>query len=364
MKKGNAMSYSLPRMCAAAAVLLSCVAVASADTIRDATWSAQTSGVSAGTAIMMISGTTTDNLVFTPNVSNTIHKYNAATGSWSELQSWNDHRSSSANWSGVSTIFSTASGNNIYVLSSTANGVMACFDGTSWSDVSLGTARAFSAPVAADGGTAVGIGGGGTGCSAVKVVDGACAAGFPKNITSVITLVQSLDGNGSGVYWARDNSTKVAKSTDGGQTWALTSLLPVTGVAGGYSIHAIDADRAIVSVTNKGRVYRTNDGGATWEQVGGTFATGHARGLLVNDWDDIIAFGSFGGIYHWNGTDWASIALPDQLSTQTMRSAVRIGDDYWVVGNDGLIYTTVPEPGTMCLLGVGGVIALIRRRNK
>ena len=139
--------------------------------------------------------------------------------------------------------------------------------------------------------------------------------------------------------------------------------MPTSGVSSSYSIHAIDADRAIVSQANGGRVYRTSDGGATWELVGGTFASGHARGIHVNGWDDILAFGSFSGLYHWDGNNWANIELPDHLSSETLRSVVSVDGEYFVGGVDGVLYSTIPEPGTLGLIISGGFGLVLRRRR-
>ncbi len=346
-----------------AIIAMVCVASVQADSIRDAKWYRLDSGVD--TNIAFLSGSSLDSLYTTSDTA--VRMYDSATATWADLQSWSDHFAGNTNWSGVTDVSVASAGDKMYVMSKGSHNQVGYFDGTNWTDITA-TTRTWSSPMAVNGDTALNIGQTSGAVALFKLVGGEMASGFPKyNMQNLglFSSVMSIDGNGAGVYWARDNTNKVSRSVDGGLTWTQVESLPASGVSGNYSIHAIDADHAIASAANRGRVYRTSDGGETWEQVGGvTFASGHARGIHVNDWNDIVAFGSFSGLYHWDGDTWSHIELPDHLSSETLRSIAKVDGEYFVAGADGVMYSTVPEPGTLGLIVLGGCGAIIRRKRR
>lgn len=335
-----------------------------ADSVRGSGWQAIDSGVT-GT-IYTLSGSSLDSLYFAENGTDTnIHKYNSTAGTWAADASWAAHFSGSSNWSAITSVNKVAvSGDKIYVMANALFNYVGYFDGMGWSDVSTGTTRTWVG-MTADGTTM--IAGSANDGRVTRVVDGETGVYQRIDTTIGISYTISIDGN-NGVYWLRDNTSKVAVSSDEGVTWARTAAdLPTSGVSGMDSIYSIDATHAIVSsASGTGTVYSTSDGGATWDLIGDEAfdSGGYVRGIYANGWDDIIAYGSFSGLWHWNGSDWAHIDLPDHSSAETLRTMTCVDGVYFVAGDDGVMYmSTIPEPATLGLLAAGGLLGLIKRRS-
>ncbi|MBN1554657.1 MAG: PEP-CTERM sorting domain-containing protein [Phycisphaerae bacterium] len=328
------------------------VSLTSADSIRDLTWAVVDTGTT-GT-IMSLSGDSLSNLYYADSGTSSIKKYNASTSTWSQVSSWNDHVGTSDHYDASSSVSVMAvSGNHLYVADDGDTGWYSYYNGTSWSDAWFGpTDNTYS--ITANGDYMVA---GSSGDYITRASAGAYV-GREDLGSGTIVSVDFADGD-TRVYWAYNSSNHVYKSTDSGATWTETTSLPLGGVPNSYAVCAIDADRAVIASGKNGRVYRTSDGGTTWEQAGGTFDTDGVRGIYVNGWDDIIAYGSFNDLYHWNGTNWAAMTLPDNESP--MRSMVCVDDTYFVAGDDGKMYMSIPEPTTLALLGFG-VILLKRKR--
>lgn len=112
----------------------------------------------------------------------------------------------------------------------------------------------------------------------------------PTTDITAIPAVHTVYGDQNTMY-SVGSDERVAKSTDGGQTWELI----YTGIIGDYSIKAEfkDADNGIVS-GDDGRLRTTHDGGSTWSE----FSTGfHHFYALAYVGEQIIAAGSEQEIY-------------------------------------------------------------------
>lgn len=70
----------------------------------------------------------------------------------------------------------------------------------------------------------------------------------------------------SNVVWAAGQDGKVARTTDGGETWTV-SMVPGADSVQFRDVHAFSADEAFVLSIGTGtdsRIYRTDDGGVSW----------------------------------------------------------------------------------------------------
>jgi len=110
-----------------------------------------------------------------------------------------------------------------------------------------------------------------------------------------IVWVTGYDGSGGGAYM-----TKVGKTTDGGQSWSVSTVLAGTGYGLG-NIWGVSEDIAYVALfhatlggDNNTGIYRTLDGGATWEKVG-TVLQGAAPGVFANN---VVMFDELNGMCH------------------------------------------------------------------
>ena len=143
-----------------------------------------------------------------------------------------------------------------------------------------------------------------------------------------------------------------------GDAWSITYTFPGT----------VPADRIYLGIAGLGRTL--NSGGlesSVSVQQNGTFLGDWISG---NNWgatDFIPGAGTFtmrnsqtgfGGADPWWNTELGVVQINDAISSLTV--------DFWQLPGDGLILNigyAVPAPGAAALLGLGGLVAMRRRRN-
>ena len=175
------------------------------------------------------------------------------------------------------------------------------------------------------------------------------------------------------------NSRGTLSGTNSGLTLAGSTLIAVNGLGSG-----------LITGTDLGTLsFRTGDLGSGSLQMGGTFAAGGTFNITGNGTSGIpngvIFNGSFSGPLTWtlvtlsNGTHnytlTGSLVGTGQTGTTvngaTVQLTINTGRDFFngktnISSGDTNIVTTVPEPGTLGLLGTGliGVASIVRFKLK
>ena len=176
--------------------------------------------------------------------------------------------------------------------------------------------------------------------------------------------------------WFVAGGNLVGRNPSDGSGWANATGtgLDHSGSPYAYGIHAIDEDTAFLTAGNLHHVYQTTNGGQTWVNIGdihndplGTnelqYPGGHTRGLYADSADSVWAYGSYSKFFHYDGSTWRGISLPDHVDP--LMGMTKVEGHYFVFGFNGTIYTTIPEPSTLSMLGsLGILLALWRRRDE
>ena len=149
-----------------------------------------------------------------------------------------------------------------------------------------------------------------------------------------LTHIEDLAAGSATVLYA-DRSRQVFKSTDGGQSWAV-SWSNGLATASSTAVYAFDADHVVIA-HNDGKIRSTVNGGSAWNTVAtygddvkhfGTIDADSAWGVgangLVTRTDDL-------------GVTWSVQATP--IST-TLRGASAVGAVGWAVGDGGVVIAT------------------------
>ncbi|MEI6576150.1 MAG: T9SS type A sorting domain-containing protein [Bacteroidota bacterium] len=172
-----------------------------------------------------------------------------------------------------------------------------------------------------------------------------CAPGYSNYITSdgglswsAVTLntnVEGLDYASSTIVYAAGSDLKIAKSTDGGNTWTMI----VSGGAGSYylGVDFINPNYGIVSGEN-GSTRTTTDGGSTW-----TISTAGPGGDLLH-------------AVHVYSTDSALVAGTPEAVHKTINSGVSWTTEYPSAGNFALYKIAVAADNTQFICGSQGKI--------
>jgi len=329
-------------------------------------WEAQDSGFSGS---VQVSGTSLDNMVIICRDSATIRKFDPVTKTWNELADWTAHYTDNTNWAGGLRCVQTV-GDKIYVGGyNSAAHVMGLYDGVNWNDVSIphpwSTPRSVDAIyVSADGNRAV-IARNSAFYNIVEngVTTFTCdlSARPWGNSSKTMASYQGVVGVGNTVYFKNTENT-VVRSDDFGASWSS----PVTSTGGGGfgGLFAL-SESTVYSAGGAGTIGLSTDSGATWTSVAVTGA-GTTRAIHAFDADRLLVAGD--GLFYTEdaGSNWT--CLNDQLpgfndNPQKLTFIQAVGDHVFVSGLNGSLYmATVPEPATLGVLLVGGLLALRRRK--
>lgn len=354
--------------------------VFSAVTAPAMTWYNWSNNATRGTdvdgVIYTLSGDSLDNLFFAYDGGTRLMKFDSEELRWDPLASWDTHRETNWDQEGetpdVASDMVVVSGNHIYVSSRDSFSYIGYSSdaGQTWTDIDTGSSQATRGLVA-DGSKALFAGSSG---SLRRVLDG----DSDGNTTVLSGTLSALGGSGSN-YWVLGPQSSsvggnlVSYSTDGGYDWTQT-VEPVTpqGVPSDGAVHVLGPDSAIIA--NAARVHLTTDSGDSWLTYTQTV---NMRSVFVEEWDTINdvysvwAMGNSARLVHYTGGDWdvsdnwETVTLPvGPEGSQTLRKMTKVDGYYFVTGPDGVMYTTIPEPSTIMLLGSAAGLWFLRRRRR
>lgn len=179
----------------------------------------------------------------------------------------------------------------------------------------------------------------------------------------------AVDPNNSSVVYASTFSGAPQRTIDGGTTFGavsgITSATTVNGIGGGY-LFAFDTSGGTTTVSSQTRtrnvylssygtgVYKSTDGGQTWALTTGTptthlFMTADPFGNLW--FVDNTGTGSFGTARKYNGTAWSAVSFTN--STLTVAVAYDPNNCASAV-TCKIVYTIGAGNGTVATTGNGG----------
>lgn len=177
----------------------------------------------------------------------------------------------------------------------------------------------------------------------------------------------SVHGTGLDNIWAVGSSGQVYQSTNGGISWTVHNLGEDYGSVNWNGVYTLGQDRAWL-VGNGGQIAFWN--GADFSVVQPTSQV--LRDVYAIDENHVYVVGSASGqngtFLYFDGNNWRAVDLDPSVVQQTWYGIDGDGTRIWLVGNDGIILTSViPEPSHVAL----AVIVLLpvltrlmkRRRN-
>ena len=218
-------------------------------------------------------------------------------------------------------------------------------DGASWTEVDLGGATDGHGPTH----------GGGIFALDERHIWLASAAGyiyFSDDGSETSTAIESgalhtddytqIEFTADGLHgYAGAEDGQISKTTDGGTTWALDTIL--TGANDVLSVSVLDDDYVWVG-TNAGELFWTEDSGATWTQRTGWVGSGVGEIHDIGFADDYVGFmivdnaTPLGKVYRTidGGYSWEVITAP----TNSGLTALAVGDENYAV------YVGLEDSGT------------------
>ncbi len=173
-------------------------------------------------------------------------------------------------------------------------------------------------------------------------------AGLPVAATWYqVTFENNLVG-----YAAGTSSGRLAKTTDGGATWTLNTIIP----SGTYYDVYSKGDTVIVATT-AGNIRRSTDGGATWTQIS-TGATMTPYRLLFTSPEVGYYVGTSGYARKTtdNGVTWSSLT-PNAGTTTTFYDIDYVNNTLFLTGNSFALYRSTDQGATFDTLGILGVLS-------
>lgn len=235
---------------------------------------------------------------------------------------------------------------------------------------------------------------------------GAMSNGLANSINNsglIVGQISSASGSSQAAYWngqtltvlpgftsasaVNDNGDIVVSGNYGGHTgdfvWSNNSITAISSAAGDFSARSINNNGDVAGVI-------TVSGGVSiasiWKNgVSSLLLSNESISLDINDSDQIVgnAVNSDGSAYAFTYKDGSAFNLNDLIPSNSgwvLTEAVSINDDGVIVGNgllnghpqayvlmpdgaSGFSLGQTPEPGTVGMLAVAGVM-LVRRRRR
>ncbi len=167
------------------------------------------------------------------------------------------------------------------------------------------------------------------------------------------TTIRVFAANPQGCLYVGTSSGKVWKSSDNGNTWAQTGILPFSGTVSGLSVNA--DGYVFASVLGYG-VCRSTDGGASWHAANSGLTSYSARMNLV-DRSGHIWVATMGGVFRStdNGNSWI-IKKPGSFGVLLMDSVGAVITTYYSSSyrttDGGDSWETFENPSGCSLLGI------------
>lgn len=171
-----------------------------------------------------------------------------------------------------------------------------------------------------------------------KVMDCAATinvAGLSRNVNcEIVSLSFPTPQVGYGAGTSPDaNGVFIAKTTDGGSSWAVSRVLDGESARGGF-ITFTDPNNGFVCTP--GKLFATSDGGRSWDGVAGVDCGGSAKGKFADP-----ETGWTLETRHWNyttdgGRSWGSRAMTFPAEVNGFSLPRR--DRGYVAGDHGMVY--------------------------
>ncbi len=384
------------------AALLVCAGTARAQLLTPSglSWSSVDLGNMTG-SIRSVSGDSLSNL-YLAGTGNQIWQLNTntSTQTWerrTDFDAWLADSVLSPNMTAVAPQSMSAAGGYIFIGGSgdPSRSRIAVYNGTStnWAEVNTGggsdnfQSKSYvmtEADGTAQVGDVVTIFGRGSG-RIFRMVNGASAQGTGNTRTpadaanhrGVAVLPDSNLAWTAGSFTADGGSgSMVVASTGSGRTgtWSYTDSHPATARSGNV-IHALDANTLIVGTLQTGGTYSevhlTQNGGDSWSRISpfsGTHFTQNVNALWADATNNIYIGLTGQGVWHYAGEGTVWTQLSQIGATDSIFSIHELDGKLWFGGSDSngdpVLYTAIPEPGTLMLMGLGAGALLLSKMFK
>jgi photosystem II stability/assembly factor-like uncharacterized protein len=163
---------------------------------------------------------------------------------------------------------------------------------------------------------------------------------FPS---STLRDIQFLDANIG--YTVGTSLTKMAKTTDGGNTWAVDPLLPATTY---YNVHAFSESRVMVAGSSSStfNIRLTTDGGTSWN----TAAAGTSTIYTLAFFDTLVGFAGSSSGRAYKTTDggftWNQMLSMNAPTSSTFYSSFIDGSNLYFLDDDSLVFVSSDSGNT------------------
>ncbi|QQS37773.1 MAG: T9SS type A sorting domain-containing protein [Ignavibacteriales bacterium] len=161
--------------------------------------------------------------------------------------------------------------------------------------------------------------------------------------SSTLRAVQFVDASNGFVVGT--SSTKLAKTTDGGNTWTVDPLLPATTY---YALHAFSTTNIVVgsNTSSSANIRVTTDGGTSWNAAAAGTSTIFSLAFLDNQ----IGFAGSSSGRGYKTTDgglsWTQMTSMNAPTTSTFYDIFIKGTDVYFVEDDSLLFVTSDSGAT------------------
>lgn len=318
-----------------------------------------------GTALNLNSVATHDGIVIATSTAAGVLRFENGT--------WSVFPGSAAPWDSGTGLSSSAivSANHILVgsaSSTTTQRGVSSWDGNSWSPITNATSNSSQQRVQglwADPGSGLVI---------AALQSGRVSrleAGVWSNLITISSTgdMQAVHGSSTSNIWAVGNGGAIYRSSDTGITWTAIDALKETPYESlnWSSVYTLDSDMTWFTSTT-GEVGFWN--GETISISSPT--TRQLKGIYALSENQVWAIGSQsssgqpGTLLYYDGEEWNTVVLPGGVDSHTWNAIT--GDEsgrIWIVGNGGVILTSIPEFSQISLvLGVALTGAMIMRSRR
>ncbi|HWP38050.1 MAG TPA: Ig-like domain-containing protein [Gemmatimonadales bacterium] len=221
------------------------------------------------------------------------------------------------------------------------------FNGSTWSSLSLGAARAVNGVGGASATDIVFVGNEG---EIRHTTDG--GASWADQSVSVSAHLMSVWAASPRAMWAVGGGTTPTIVHYDGSSWNVAGSFTGNFYSSwGFSsqdVYAVGGDGSTV-------IYRYD--GSSWSQVLGAPSTGGLQGVWGAASNDVFAVGAGGAILHYNGSSWSPMSSPTTADLEAVwgsssNDVYAVGRNGTVLRYDGSSWSVMTTPDTVSLRGI------------